>query len=308
MTCKDLDNSTKTPCNSYIPTGFCSKPNYFRCVEYMANNEPIISYSAMRDFLKCEKLYYHTFVSGNELIEKSDALNISSYVDSCLSQKKVDITSKENTVWLQKARAIIDGMATLEITKHIVNQDFEPQEEFGIRMDGLPLIHGFIDFHHVSGRFFLKLETTKKIDDYKQDKFKFKIEDQCGIYFLSNPTYEFCVILPIKIPELEYNENKETIEQYHNRCLADIVNRPRHYFVNYNYETKKFGIKLYRQEIDENELIKLCKWAAQSIQQCAKENYWPMRKGSCFSPIKCDFYEACSIGISEDRYRRKEIK
>ena len=274
----------------------------------MANNEPTISYPAIRSFLRCEKLYYHVFVSGDELIEKSDALNISSYVDSVLSEKKVDITGEENTVWLQKARAIIDAMATLEIINNIVNSQFKSQKEFTIQRDGSPQIHGFIDFHHISNRFFLKLKVTKKIDDYKQDKFKFKLEDQCGIYFLSNPMYEFCVILPIKIPELEYNENKETIQQYYNRCLTDITNRPRHYFVNYNYETKKFGIKLYRQEIDENELMKLCKWAVQNIQQCAKENYWPMRKGSCFSPIKCDFYEACSIGISEDRYKKREKK
>ncbi|MCR4334339.1 MAG: hypothetical protein NUV47_01240 [Patescibacteria group bacterium] len=296
----------------------------------MTNNEPIISYPAMRDFLRCEKLYYYTNILWLERIERSDALKIEKYVDSVLSQKEVDITEKKNkmndilkeleegldqlltkqedeeAVWLSKAKAIIEGMNTLEITKHIVNQDFESQKEFMIRQDGLPQIHGFIDFHHVSDRFFLKLKTAKKIDDYKQDKFKFQIEDQCGMYFLSNPAYEFCVILPIKIPELEYNENKETIEQYYNRCLTDITNRPRHYFVNYNYETKKFGIKLYRQEINENELIKLCKWTAQSIQRCAKENYWPMRKGSCFSPIKCDFYEACSIGISEDRYKKRE--
>lgn len=327
MTCKDLDNSIKTPCNFYIQTGFCSKPNYFRCVEYMANNEPIISYPAMRSFLKCEKLYYHAFVSGDELIEKSDALNISSYVDSVLSQKEVDttggknnilkeleegldqlLTKQKDNVWLSKAKAIVEGMNILGITKHIINQDFEPKKEFLIQRDGLPQIHGFIDFHHISNRFFLELKTTKKIDDYKQDKFKFKIEDQCGMYFLSNPAYEFCVILPIKIPELEYNESKETTEQYYNRCLTDITNRPRHYFVNYNYETKKFGIKLYRQEIDENELIKLCKWTAKSIQRCAKENYWPMRKGSCFSPVKCDFYEACSVGISEDRYKKRDKK
>lgn len=308
MTCKDLDNSIKTPCNFYVPTGFCSKPDYFRCVEYMANNETVISYLVMRNFLRCEKLHYYTNILGLERIEKSDTLKISKYVDSVLCQKEIDITDEENTIWLQNARSIIEGMNVLEITKHIINQDFKFQKEFTIQQDGLPQIHGFIDFHHISDRFFLELEITKKIDDYKQDKFKFKIEDQYGMYFLSNPAYEFCVILPIKVPELEYNKNKETIQQYYDRCLTDITNRPRHYFVNYNYETKRFGVKLYRQEINENELIKLCKWTVQSIQRCAKKDYWPMRKGSCFSPIKCDFYEACSIGISEDRYKKREKK
>ena len=304
MICKDLDNSIKTPCNSYIPTGFCSKPNYFRCVEYMANNEPAISYSAMRNFLRCEKFYHYTNILGLERIEKSDALKIEKYVDSSLSRKEVDVTDKED-VWLQKARAIAEGMYTLGITKHIISQDFEPQKEFIIQRDGLPQIHGFIDFHHVSNKFFLELEITSKPDMYQD---RFLIEDLVGTHFLSNPDYQFCVILIIRIPELIYNENKETPQEYYNRCYDDITRRPRHYFIGYSHESNKFGIKFYRQEMNLDELIKRYKWTVREIQQCAKENYWPMRKGSCFFPLKCDFYEACSIGISEDRYKKKEKK
>lgn len=305
MTCKDLDNSIKTPCNFYIPAGFCSKPDYFRCVEYMANNEPVISYSAMRNFLRCEQLYYDTNVLGLERIEKSDPLKIGKYVDSVLSQKEIDITGEGDSIWLQKARAIIEGMNTLKITTHIVNQDFKSQEEFTIQQDGLPQIHGFIDFHHVSNKFFLELKTTSKPDTYQD---KFLIEDQVGTYFLSNPDYQFCVMLIIRTPELVYNENKETPQKYYNRCLDDITKRPRHYFIGYNYETNKFGVKFYRQEMNLDELIKRYKWTVKEIQRCVKENYWPLRKGSCFFPIRCDFYEACSIGISEDRYKKREKK
>ena len=303
MTCKDLDNSIKTPCNSYIPTGFCSKPNYFRCVEYMANNELIISYSAMRNFLRCEKLYYYTNILGLERIEKSDALETERYIGTILSQKKIDITGKENSIWLQKARAIINSMGMLKITEHIVDQDFESQKEFTIQRDGVPQIHGFIDFHHVSNKFFLKLKTTLKPETYQD---KFLIEDRVGTYFLSNPDYQFCIMLIIRTPELIYNENKETLQEYHDRCCDDIVRRPRHYFIGYNHESNKFGIKFYRQEMNLDELIKRYKWTIREVQQCVKENYWPMRKGSCFFPLKCDFYESCSIGISEDRYKKKD--
>lgn len=301
MSCKDLNNSIKTPCNFYVTTGFCSKPDYFRCIEYMVNNEPIISYSAMRNFLRCEQLYYDTNILGLERIEKSDALKIGKYVDSALNRKEVDVSGEED-VWLQKARAIAEGMHTLGITKHIVNQDFKSQKEFTIQRDGFPQIHGFIDFHHVSNKFFLELKTTSKPDTYQD---KFLIEDQVGTYFLSNSDYQFCVMLIIRIPELIYNENQENLQKYYNRCLDDIVRRPRHYFIGYNYETNKFGIKFYRQEMNLDELIRRYKWTIKEIQQCAKENYWPLRKGSCFFPSKCDFYEACSIGISEDRYKKK---
>ena len=305
MTCKDLDNSIKTPCSYYIPTGFCSKPNYFRCVEYMANNEPIISYSVMRNFLRCEKLYYYTNILGLERIEKPDALETERYIGTTLSRKKIDITGKENSIWLQKARAIINSMGMLKITEHIVNQDFESQKEFTIQQDGVPQIHGFIDFHHVSNKFFLKLETTLKPETYQD---KFLIEDRIGTYFLSNSDYQFCVMLIIRTPELIYNENKEDLQKYYDRCLDDITRRPRHYFIGYNYETNRFGVKFYKQEMNLDELIKRYKWTVREIQQCVKEDYWPLRKGSCFFPLKCDFYEACSIGISEDRYRKIEKK
>lgn len=303
MICKDLNNSIKTPCNYYVPTGFCSKPDYFRCVEYMINNEPIISYSAMRNFLRCEKLYYYTNILGLERVEKSDALKIGKYVDSVLSQKKIDIIGEENTLWLQKARAIIEGMNTLGITKHIVNTNFESQKEFTIQQDGVPQIHGFIDFSHTSNKFFLELKTTSKPDTYQD---KFLIEDQIGTYFLSNLDYQFCVMLIIRTPELVYNENKENLQKYYNRCFDDITKRPRHYFIGYNYETNRFGVKFYRQEIDTDELVKRYKWTVREIQQCAKKDYFPLRKGSCFFPIKCDFYKACSVGISEDRYKKRE--
>ena len=290
----------------------------------MTNNEPIISYLSMRNFLRCEKLYYYTSILGLERIEKSDTLKIEKYVNSVLSQKEVDITGEENIInntlkeleegldqlltknaWLSKAKAIIESMNTLEITKHIVNQDFESQKEFTIRQGEFPQMHGFIDFHHASNKFFLKLKTTSKPDTYQN---KFLIEDHIGTYFLSNPEYQFCVMLIVRIPELVYNEYNENLQEYYNRCCDDIARRPRHYFIGYSHESNKFGIKFYQQEMNLDELIKRYKWTAQNIQRCAKENYWPMHKGSCFSPIKCDFYEACSIGISEDRYKKRDKK
>lgn len=64
------------PCTSYIKGGLCSLPQFYRCIEYIRRNEPTLSYSAVRDYVRCKRCYYYSNIMGIQAIEKSYPLKL----------------------------------------------------------------------------------------------------------------------------------------------------------------------------------------------------------------------------------------
>jgi hypothetical protein len=137
---------------------------------------------------------------------------------------------------------------------------------------------------------------------------KWYIGEQVGTYFLSDPRYAMVRMYVIQTPELKYNENKETPAIYETRCYEDIMRRPGYYFQGYkvNDDGKvTFGVNFMRQEFDLHHIIKKYKWIVDSIVKSKEEGFWIDRRSECNNPIRCDYFCACTIGVSEDRYIRK---
>lgn len=304
MACEKLTTTNKQPCDSYIEGGFCTKPDQFRCVEYIKYNEPELRQTTMTMFSKCPKLYYWYEIEGLEIIEKSYPILIGSYVDKMFAEQEVEITEKDKAeLWLVKARAIVEVAGRLNIIPTTV-QGYIPQHKFNIRKDGFPHISGTLDFIHSDGTFFCELKTTSMPDNYLN---KFFIEEQIGTYFFCNDNLQYCRMLVIRVPELEYDEKKETIDGYYARCVGDIIRRPAWYFQGYYNKDNTWGVNFYRQEMNLESLIAKYRWIAQDIQRCAQANYWMQRRTECFNPTQCSYYKACEIGISDDRYKKRTI-
>lgn len=314
MTCKSLTTYIKKPCDHYLPTGLCLKPDFFRCVEYMEKFEPILSNSGVNSFIQCPRKYYLGSILGIKVKEglKSDAVKIGNCVDDYITQSSIDYLGW-NSLWETKTNAICKAYDKMikPFPKSI-----QGQKEFSIKQDGHPTITGRLDL--AGPNFFFELKTTTSPKYYT----KYWIHDQMGTYFLSNSKYEYGILLVIKTPALKQTGTfkNETLEDYRDRCYRDMCKRPVEYFIGYNKDKYTFGTKFYRSEFDLEGLRYRYKWVGGHIQQglkaewigekinnCLCEGYWYQNRASCISLFTCDFLEVCDTGgVSEDVYEYRK--
>ncbi len=90
--CKYIERGKGKPCKHYIKTGLCNRTDMFRCIEYIARFEPVLSYSGVNHFMRCPTLYYLADIKGVQLKEhfQPDALKIGKYVDNAITGGKVN--------------------------------------------------------------------------------------------------------------------------------------------------------------------------------------------------------------------------
>lgn len=262
-----------------------------------------MSSNSLKTFSKCPKKYYFSKVLGIEAREKSDAIKLGAYVDSiiCNSSAHVD-ESDIDSVWLAKGRAIIRSMSELGI---LCKFDIYKKQEhvlFEISKPDIDVqVEGFIDLctDNVIG----EIKVSSRPELYLN---KWTIGEQVGTYLMSKLEYLHVIMYVIRTPELKHNENKENVADYENRCFDDIMRRPGHYFCGFNNDKDNFGVKFMRQEFDIDNLGNKYVWLAKYIVMCHNENFWPDRRSECYNPTKCEYYEACNFGVSNDRYKKRE--
>jgi hypothetical protein len=300
--CKYKKRENSKPCSHYIKPALCSRPNLFRCIEYIARFEPTLSYSGVNHFLRCPRQYYLSNIKGLQLQEQyqSYALKIGKYVDAVLTVSPIIEIPEvyKNELWVAKAQAMLAAFNNLfpELLT-----GYTGQKEFYWQEYDYPHVNGFIDLE--ATEHFVELKCTSRPEFYTNP---FWIHDQIGTYFLSNPNYDYGVVWAIRVPQLKQSGNfrDESLGDYKDRCVSDMLRRPAHYFPGYNKDSKLFGVKFYRSEFDLNALRKRYKWIARQIRECAQSDYWYQNRTQCLYPFKCDYLNICETGgISEDIYR-----
>ena len=300
--CEHIESEANKPCKYYIKTGFCSRDDMFRCPEYISRFEPTLSYSGVNNFLRCPRQYYHSNIKGLQLGEQhhSDALKMGKHVDTALTvDPEFEVPVKDKSeLWVAKVQAIL--VAFYNIFPEVLT-GYTGQKEFYWQEDGHPQVHGFIDL--AKADHFVELKCTSRPDFYTNP---YWIHDQMGTYFLSNPNYQYGIVWVIRGPQLKQSGNfrDETLEDYKDRCIRDMLKRPAYYFSGYSKSSKSFGVKFYRSEFDLDALRKRYKWVATQIRKCVQSDYWYQNRTQCLYPFKCDYLNICETGgISEDIYR-----
>lgn len=296
--CKYMEKGNNKPCTYYLRPGMCMKDTMFRCIEYIKRFEPTMSYSSVNHFMRCPRLYYLADIKGVQLGEQfqSDALQIGKWVDRYITQD-TNQHELEPSLWYMKALAIRDAFN--KIIKLDRNK-FKEQNEFHWQEDGCPQVHGFIDLS--AQNHFIELKCTSKPAYYINP---YWIYDQLGTYFLSNPNFEFGIMWVIRVPQLKQigNFRDESLEDYRDRCIRDMIKRPSYYFTGYDKDKKSFGFKFYRSEFDLNALRDRYKWLAKQIRECVQTDYFYQNKTQCLFPFQCDMFRICEIGgINDDIY------
>lgn len=86
------------------------------------------------------------------------------------------------------------------------------------------------------------------------------------------------------------NEYDETPESYGRRIYEAVVSEPERYFR--REEIVRLDADLHEHQYDV--------WGTQkAIRACQQSGTWPRNTGSCFGFGKCEFFEICTSGISE---------
>ena len=64
-------NGPESKCHHFLPGGFCKLPSQFRCTEYIIRKGIDLTYSSIRNYLRCPRLFQLADILGIQLREKS---------------------------------------------------------------------------------------------------------------------------------------------------------------------------------------------------------------------------------------------
>lgn len=302
--------SENSICTKYIDPdtedqpGFCSKNYYFHCIEDLTNKIPRISFSSVKNFLRCSNLYYFSNICG--IRKKPNFLNEaikagSMWGNFLAARHGQPQTNKEkfiqvyqpSDITLAKVNALMKAHVDLAVS---VDKNCECEKEFLIPFYQWQL-HGFID--RAYDDYIVESKLSARPDNYLSIP---NIEMQAGTYLYSNPVYEYVVMEVTRMPQQRLSKNEE-IEDFQARVYSDIIRRPSYYFIGWNNKTRTFGKKFYRSEFDLAELPMIYHRVVKMIRYCIDEGLWVKNELACHCPTTCDYYDIKKTGvISEDIY------
>lgn len=323
--CPDLDDPMDgiKPCTHYVKGGFCTLPNYFRCLEWMVRHEPVLSYSAMSEYTACHRRFYWAYICGIEAIEKSWPLILGThaakilgwlhdqrippekaiekyqlYIKELIEATMVPEEDDEETKWgspdLWKMKAVFD----VYIEKGYLSLRGIPEVGFRWNFEGYPQVKGFID---------LKLTTDPSTSEAWEFKYtgnsgnytKFLIEDQLKTYFLSDPKIlkitNRCLCPPgIWKKKGTKTKDPETMLEFFERCKKEVTRNLGESFLDRIYYRHEFDLEEYKEDakILSIEIINFLK-EGKGIRPFYRN------KKACLSPFRCDFLKCCENDIKE---------
>jgi hypothetical protein len=305
---------TPTPdsiCAKYMPNdsesqpGFCSAKYSFLCTEDLSNKLPRLSFSSIKNFLRCQEYYWLRNIKGVERKPYflNEALKAGTIWGMYLAFKhgykhelcKNDLIEKyqPSDVTLAKLNALMRSYCELGIVK---NSDCICEKEFFIPFHNWQL-YGFID--RAYDDHIVESKLTTRPDNYLSIP---QIELQAGTYLYSDPHYEYVIMEITRMPELRQKKD-EGIAEYQDRIYSDIIRRPSYYFIGWDMKKRTFGKKFYRSEFDLKELPMIYHKIAKQLRYCIDENLWVKNELACTCPFICDYWDVRKTGvISEEMY------
>lgn len=311
QTCQYYDSVNEKEC------GFCKDKDLYRCVADTKRVIPI-SYSSVNTFLTCHRLYYLQAIMGIRLNNamQSSALKMGTLWDKCLQNlhgAKIDLNAvvEENEITnkdVGTVKAIYRAYKQLEIVT-------EPNGELQAKVDitipfnqtwgnGYPvelLVNGFYDRKYPT--YFVENKLSSKPDNYLDPYF---IQSQVGVYFLADPSLEYCIMEIVRTPALKAKKDREeSDEEWMERVYQDVISRPSHYFIGWNAKTRTYGKKFYRSEFDLEELKGRFTHIFREIFEARICDGWYRNDrccGSILPGIACDMLPICRTGHMNSNY------
>ena len=312
-------NSNKKPCYYFIENGFCSSKKWFRCIEFIIRKKPIMSHSAIQQYIRCKYLFYNSWVKGWKPLKPNIRLLTGNLAHSFLG-----VLHADNDYDKDRARASIkryegqlidpdsDSGGLLfdaKVTNYLLQGYRKACKEGKIRTftgkSEHPLLAEYDNFT-LKARMDLRLIKEKEIVDFKfvtnPDNYTFFTTRQQAITYLElDKSAEKITYRCIRKPKIKQSRN-ETEQEFLERVRRDIYNRPGFYVKDQTY---------YRSEYDfDKRLREIGQMADELRANIDNEDFWYQSSSEyCLSPFKCDLYEACTSGVwAENLFQRSSYE
>lgn len=300
-------NPNKKPCYYFIENGFCSSKKWFRCIEFIIRKKPIMSHSAIQQYMRCKYLFYNSWIKGwttkklNLRLITGNLMH--AYLGTFHADHEYDIERAERTIAALGHKLIDenrkDGKQYLDaqIVPYMFQGYRKACKEGKIRTftgkSEHPLLAEYDNFT-LKARMDLRIVEEKEIVDFKfvanPDNYTFFTTRQQAITYLElDKSAEKITYRCIKKPKLKQGKNETELE-FLERIRRDVYARPGFYVKDQTY---------YRSEYDfDKRLEEIGQMADELRANVDNEAFWYQSSSEyCLNPFKCDLYEACTSGV-----------
>ncbi len=305
--------------------GYCKKKELYRCLADCKRIIPL-SYSSVSDFLTCHHLYYLKAIRGIQINKPqlSSALKKGVLWDrvlqNLLSSQKLHNISEVIAEYEMEAKDVASVKGIYRAYKQLEiitepNGNLQAKIDLAIPFnstwaDNSPvemLVNGYYDRKYPT--YFVENKLSSRPTNYENTYF---IQSQVGVYFLADPSLEYCIMEIVRTPDLKSvgKHKDESPEDYEERVYQDVISRPTHYFLGYDIKTHKYGRKYYRNEFNPEELKSRFIHVFREIYNARWLDGWYRNDRVCSSVlpgIACDMLPICRTGNwNEDNYTIRE--
>jgi hypothetical protein len=287
--------------------GFCQLSGEFLCIEDTDGRFPRLSFSTISDFLDCKWKYFLKHIKGIYTLPPAtgDALKMGQLWDVCVQTLVGNIPKSEIKKTIEKyeipelaerkVHAVYKAFKDLEINLDIMCR---PQDRFELPMNYPFANHSFVltgVYDRKYENYFVETKFSRSPDYYQN---LFNIIPQVGTYFAADPDMEHCIMEVVRCPDLR--GDKEDLEEYQQRCYADIMARPSWYFPGWNKEKRTFGKKFHRSEFNLDEVIERYQDVYYQIADSAYRNAFTKNYKACYRPFPCDMIPICLFNVMSE--------
>lgn len=279
-------------------------------------DKPHLSKSQIEQYAQCPYKHYWGYkIDGGYRLKdkyKSQALALGSYWDTWMDVVYSGETPeklKEMELNWEKLDEVTQIRTEVLKEWFIENVDVHPmecQKEVRIPLNDNYDVLGYMDRYtfYEGDPVFIETKMTSRPETYLDIN---NIEMQMGLYFLSDERLEKAKL------EVVYNNTRmkpkknESIDEFKKRFRREVFSQPEKYFKGWNPRTKKFGIYVYKKELNLDMVVEQVYDVLNAIE---KGIIW-RNFNNCINQFgKCEFFEVCRNGVDvrEDKTLEKKNK
>lgn len=311
--CPDYKAKESEICAHFISRGFCSSLKWFRCIEFIRRNKPIMSHSAVDSFVRCKYNFYMGWIKGWRTTKVNLAPTtgnlMHAYFATFHADNDHDVKRAEKSIAKYRAELVDPYSETGEmvLAAQIVPYLFQGYRK-ACRDGKIRDLKGraespfIVEHDNFTLKARMDLDMGDEIVDYKYvsnpDNYTFfSTRFQATIYLSLHEQAQKITFRCIRRPKLRQGKN-ETVQDYLERIRQDIYGRPGFYVKDETY---------YRSEYQfDKRLAEIGRMAGEIADHIDDpEFWWQASSERCLTPWKCDFYDACTSGVwSEQIYKQ----
>lgn len=289
------------PSDGGSPVGLCKQPGKFQCIL----DHPVISHSGRISWVHCRQKWYFSHIKGIRLKDEHLPFPMVAgiiwdrFIQSVYEGRKFrdefDGLCKRYVLYpdaIAKLHALIKSYHTIGFK--VEREGAELQKPFFVP-HLQAVVRGFIDVAYPDHI----IEVKSSSDPTRYHKL-FAITSQAATYFLSNPDYKYINVQAVKVPQLKFNEKKEDLSYYRDRCHDHIIKNVKQYYPGADLDKGTYGKRFYRSEFPLEQIAKDYEQIHDDMRVAFNFGRFYQNFMACYVPTTCQYLTICQTGVVSD--------